>query len=96
MLDATGRSPMRALHQHFMVTADGKHTLVTHIFVNGCEYLKRDTVFGVKPSLIKDFETQPAGTATQDGRELDRDWAKVRFDIVLAPARASTTRICTT
>ena len=70
-----------------MVTADGKHTLVTHIFVNGCEYLKRDTVFGVKPSLIKDFEPQPAGTATQDGSELDRAWAKVRFDIVLAPAR---------
>jgi hypothetical protein len=25
MLDATARSPMRASHQHFMVTADGKH-----------------------------------------------------------------------
>lgn len=87
MLDATGRSPMRASHLHFMVTAPGLHTLVTHIFVNGCEYLKRDTVFGVKPSLIKDFQTQPAGTPTPDGRELDRDWARVRFDIVLAPAK---------
>lgn len=87
MLDAVGRSPMRASHLHFMVIAEGKHTLVTHIFVNGCDYLKRDTVFGVKPSLIKDFETQPAGTPTPDGRELDRDWARVRFDIVLAPAK---------
>ena len=46
----------------------------------------------VWPARRQDGEAQhrpgdPAGTATQDGRELDRDWAKVRFDIVLAPAR---------
>ena len=87
MLDAVGRSPMRASHLHFMVSAPGKHTLVTHIFVNGCEYLERDSVFGVKPSLIKDFEPQVAGTPAPDGRELDRDWARVRFDIVLSPEK---------
>lgn len=87
MLDAVGRSPMRASHLHFMVSAPGKHTLVTHIFVNGCEYLERDSVFGVKPSLIKDFEQQVAGTPAPDGRELDRDWARVRFDIVLSPEK---------
>ncbi|WP_431814018.1 intradiol ring-cleavage dioxygenase [Kocuria sp. cx-455] len=87
MLDAVGRSPMRASHLHFMVSAPEKHTLVTHIFVNGCEYLKRDSVFGVKPSLIKDFEQQTANTPTPDGRELDRDWARARFDIVLPPAK---------
>lgn len=87
MLDAVGRSPMRASHLHFMVTAPGKHTLVTHIFVDGCEYLERDSVFGVKPSLIKTFEQQAADTPTPDGREVDRDWTKVRFDIVLAPAK---------
>lgn len=87
MLDAVGRSPMRASHLHFMVSAPDKHTLVTHIFVNGCEYLERDTVFGVKPSLIKDFEQQEAGTPTPDGREPGRDWARVRFDIVLAPEK---------
>ena len=90
MLDAVGRSPMRASHLHFMVIAPGKHTLVTHIFVNGCEYLTRDSVFGVKPSLILDFEEQSAGTPTPDGRHLDRDWARVRFDIVLAPAKDAT------
>ena len=87
MLDAVGRSTMRASHLHFMVSAPEKHTLVTHIFVNGCEYLKRDSVFGVKPSLIKDFEQQTANTPTPDGRELDRDWARARFDIVLPPAK---------
>jgi hydroxyquinol 1,2-dioxygenase len=90
MLAAVGRSPMRASHLHFMASAPGCRTLVTHIFVRGDELLDRDTVFGVKASLIKDFEPQPAGTPTPDGRDLgDREWSRVRFDIVLAPAAAS-------
>lgn len=61
MLEATGRSPMRASHLHFMITAQGLRTLVTHIFVTGDEWLKSDTVFGVKHSLVKDFSEQPPG-----------------------------------
>ncbi|OZC62510.1 hydroxyquinol 1,2-dioxygenase [Rhodococcus sp. 15-725-2-2b] len=87
MLAATGRSPMRASHLHFMATAPGMRTLVTHIFVSGDELLDSDTVFGVKESLIKDFVEQPSGTPTPDGRDLgDRTWARADFDIVLAPA----------
>jgi hydroxyquinol 1,2-dioxygenase len=87
MLAATGRSPMRASHLHFLVTAPGLRTLVTHIFVRGDQLLASDTVFGVKDSLVKDFIEQPAGTPTPDGRDLgDRSWARTRFDIVLAPA----------
>lgn len=90
LLAATGRSPMRASHLHFMVTAPGLRTLVTHIFVRGDELLDRDTVFGVKESLIKDFVEQPAGTPTPDGRDLgEQPWARSRFDIVLAPAADS-------
>lgn len=86
MLEATGRSPMRAAHLHFMVTAPGQRRLVTHIFVEGDELLKYDTVFGVKQSLIKRFEEQPAGTPTPDGRDLgDQTWTRTRFDVVLAP-----------
>ena len=89
LLTATGRSPMRASHLHFMVKADGFRTLVTHIFVRGDELLDRDSVFGVKDSLVLDFTPQPAGTPTPDGRDLgDRAWSRVRFDIVLAPAAA--------
>jgi hydroxyquinol 1,2-dioxygenase len=85
MLEAVGRSPMRASHLHFMVSAPHMRTLVTHIFVRGDELLKYDTVFGVKESLVKDFEQQPPGTPTPDGRDLgDRSWARTRFDIVLA------------
>jgi hydroxyquinol 1,2-dioxygenase len=87
LLAATGRSPMRASHLHFMVSAPGLRTLVTHIFVRGDELLDSDTVFGVKESLVKDFERQPPGTPTPNGRDLgDRAWSRVRFDIVLAPA----------
>ncbi|MFD3587679.1 intradiol ring-cleavage dioxygenase [Streptomyces sp. NPDC058683] len=86
LLAATGRSPMRASHLHFMVSAPALRTLVTHIFVRGDELLDRDSVFGVKESLVKDFVTQPAGTPTPDGRDLGgRSWSRVRFDIVLAP-----------
>ncbi|MFE4967038.1 intradiol ring-cleavage dioxygenase [Streptomyces sp. NPDC056660] len=86
LLAATGRSPMRASHLHFMVSAPALRTLVTHIFVRGDELLDRDSVFGVKESLVKDFVTQPAGTPTPDGRDLgERSWSRVSFDIVLAP-----------
>jgi protocatechuate 3,4-dioxygenase beta subunit len=89
MLAAVGRSPMRAAHLHVMVGAPGQRTLVTHIFVRGDGLLDRDSVFGVKESLVKEFERQPAGTPTPDGRDLaGRGWSRVRFDIVLAPAGA--------
>lgn len=86
MLASTNRSPMRAAHLHFMVSAEGYRTLVTHIFVEGDNQLEiGDSVFGVKESLIKRFADQPAGTRTPDGRDLgDQSWTRVRFDIVLA------------
>lgn len=85
LLSATGRSPYRAPHLHFMVSAPGLRTLITHIFVRGGQYLDSDSVFGVKESLIKDFVEQRPGTPTPDGRELSRStWTRVHFDIVLA------------
>ncbi|WP_432990238.1 dioxygenase [Dactylosporangium sp. CA-233914] len=89
MLSATGRSPLRASHLHFMVSASSYRTLVTHIFVRGDQIGWADSVFGVKETLIKDFTRHPAGTPTPDGRELGQQtWTDVRFDIVLAPASA--------
>lgn len=87
MLEATHRSPVRASHLHFMVTADNLRTLVTHIFVHGDPQIEiGDSVFGVKDSLIKKFEPQPKGTPAPGGRDLlDRTWARTRFDITLAP-----------
>lgn len=90
LLAATGRSPIRAAHLHFMVTAPGYRTLVTHIFVMDDPQLDiGDAVFGVKETLIKVFENHPAGTPTPDGRALDGPWSQARFDIVLAPAETA-------
>ena len=89
LLDAVGRSPMRASHLHFMARAEGLRTLVTHIFVRGDELLGRDSVFGVRDSLVMDFIRHEPGTPPPDGRDLgEQSWSSVRFDIVLAPAQA--------
>jgi hydroxyquinol 1,2-dioxygenase len=86
LLATAGRSPMRASHLHFKVSADGMRTLVTHIFVRGDELLSHDAVFGVRESLVVDFQRHGTGIPTPDGRELDdATWSSVRFDIVLAP-----------
>ena len=84
LLAATGRSPMRAPHLHFMVSADGYQRLVTHIFVAAGD----DSVFGVRDSLVKAFVRQPVATSTPDGRPIEGSWTTVRFDIVLAPGDA--------
>lgn len=88
LLDAVGRSPMRAAHLHVMVSHPGCRRLVSHIFVEGDPLLDSDTVFGVKQSLVKRFERQVAGTPTPDGRAVSGTWSRVRFDIVLAPVDA--------
>jgi hydroxyquinol 1,2-dioxygenase len=87
MLQAVGRSPVRAAHLHFMVAAAGYRTLVTHIFVEDDPQLQiGDSVFGVKDSLIKRFDDQSADTPTPDGRDLaGQPWSRTRFDVVLAP-----------
>jgi hydroxyquinol 1,2-dioxygenase len=86
LLAATGRSPMRASHLHVLVRAPGLRTLVTHIFVRGDALLGSDSVFGVRDSLVLDFERQAPQTPTPDGRDLaGRAWTRVEFDVVLAP-----------
>jgi hydroxyquinol 1,2-dioxygenase len=83
LLAATGRSPMRPAHIHFMVSAQGHRTLVTHVFVAGGPHLEDDAVFGVKESLIEPFVEQPPGMGP-GGRKLDRPWWKLVFNVRLA------------
>ena len=84
--DQTGLSVTPGLWSSIQKALDLR-TLVTHIFVRGDEFLARDSVFGVRDSLVKDFAEQAPRTPTPDGRDLgDRSWSRVRFDIVLAPA----------
>jgi hydroxyquinol 1,2-dioxygenase len=89
LLRATGRSPMRASHLHLMVQAPGCRTLVTHVFPRGDAYLDSDSVFGVRDSLVVDVHQQLPNTPTPDGRALAGPWARIHFDVVLAPATAA-------
>jgi catechol 1,2-dioxygenase len=59
MMAAAGRHPWRPAHIHFMISAPGYRTLVTHVFDSDSDYLDSDAVFGVRDSLVVDFERQP-------------------------------------
>ena len=77
MLEATGRHPWRPAHLHFMVTAPGYETLITHVFRNDSDYLDSDAVLGVRQSLVCDWQQQPDGTYLLD------------YDFVLKPTASS-------
>jgi hydroxyquinol 1,2-dioxygenase len=84
MLTATARHPWRPAHVHFMISAPGYETLVTHVFAAGDPYLDSDAVFGVKNSLIREFTHHPAG-ALPDGTQSDRPWRHLTYDFGLKP-----------
>jgi hydroxyquinol 1,2-dioxygenase len=79
LLEATARHPWRAAHIHAIVDAPGFERVVTHIFDAGRQYLDTDVVFGVKPSLIREF------TST-DGPDGATVWT-LEHDFVLVPER---------
>jgi protocatechuate 3,4-dioxygenase beta subunit len=84
MLTATGRHPWRPAHIHVAVHARGFRSVVTHIFDSASEYLDRDTVFAVKPSLVRDFEERAADDPeTPPG--VDRPWVSLELELVFAP-----------
>jgi hydroxyquinol 1,2-dioxygenase len=84
MLEATGRHPWRPAHIHIIVRAPGYKTVTTHVFDATSEYLDSDTVFAVKPSLLRTFvERSPDDPERPTG--VDGEWVSLENDIVLAP-----------
>lgn len=65
MLDAVGRHNYRPAHIHFIVSAEGHEPVITQFFDATDEYVTSDAVFGVKESLLVDFQevTDPAQAA---------------------------------
>jgi hydroxyquinol 1,2-dioxygenase len=86
LIGRTAISPMRPAHVHFLLTAPGHRTLVTHLFQRGAEHLDSDVVFGVKDALVVDFEPREPGL-TPDGGSSDVAWSEARYDFVLQPER---------
>jgi catechol 1,2-dioxygenase len=87
MLAATGRHAWRPAHIHVVVRAPGYRTLVTHVFDDASEYLDSDTVFAVKPSLVRTFEERAADDPdTPVG--IDAPWCSLECTFSLAPGAA--------
>ncbi|HEY9525274.1 MAG TPA: dioxygenase [Thermopolyspora sp.] len=84
LLHATGRHNWRAAHIHVIVSAPGHRSVTTHIFDAASRYLDSDTVFGVRPSLVRQFTPNhdPAAAAANGVRP---PFLEVSFDFVLTP-----------
>ena len=86
MLEITGRHPYRPAHVHFMLMAEGFETLVTQVFAEDDPYLDSDAVFGVKDSLVREYQLLPPGKAP-DGRSMDVPFRHLTYDFGLKASR---------
>ena len=91
VLHRMGRHPMRPAHLHFMVSAPGHETVVTHLFVRGDPYLQSDAVFGVKDSLVVDFRRSESEDEAQK-LGLKAPFYSAAYDFVLRPATGAKQR----
>jgi hydroxyquinol 1,2-dioxygenase len=82
LVSRTKISHMRPAHIHFAVSAPGHHTVVTHLFQKGDEFIDTDVVYGVKEPLIVEFVKRPPGKAP-NGETINEPWYEVRYDFVL-------------
>ena len=85
ILDRMGRHPMRPAHLHFIVSAPGYETVVTHLFVEGDPYLESDVVFAVKNSLVIEFKRSDS-EAEAKKVDLKAPFYTAGYDFVLRPA----------
>jgi hydroxyquinol 1,2-dioxygenase len=87
MLRKMGRHPNRPGHIHMIVSAEGHLPVTTHLFVADSQYLDSDAVFGMKESLVAQFERHPPGPGP-GGEALETPFYTVSYDFRLRPAGA--------
>jgi protocatechuate 3,4-dioxygenase beta subunit len=80
----TGRHPMRPAHVHFLVAAPGYEPLITHVFIEGDEYLDSDVVFGVKDDLIATVEKR-SDAFMPDGQPATGPWHLMTYNFRMKP-----------
>lgn len=83
MLAALGRHPWRAAHIHVRASAEGHQPLTTHVFDADSRYLDSDTVFGVKPSLVRKLEHRVGVLPNGFGTTTEAPSYELGFDVVL-------------
>jgi hydroxyquinol 1,2-dioxygenase len=88
MLEAVGRHPWRPAHLHFMITSPEHETLITHVFRNDDQYLDSDAVFGVRSTLLAEWQRHEPGVAP-DGTKMEIPFYTLEYDFVLNPAEAT-------
>jgi hydroxyquinol 1,2-dioxygenase len=84
LISATKRHPMRPAHVHFLVKAQGFEPLVTHVFIEGDEYLASDAVFGVKDELVARVERHDE-PVMPDGTPGSGPWHLMTYDFQMKP-----------
>ncbi|OSI14577.1 dioxygenase [Neisseria dumasiana] len=77
------RSVWRPAHIHFKIEADGFQGLVTHLFLEGDEYLQNDAVFGVKDRLIVRYSEEKADDTSRERYGLNTDYRLIEYDFIL-------------
>ena len=82
MLGRMGRHPYRPGHIHMIVSAPGHLTVTTHLFVAGSQYLDSDAVFGMKESLVAQFDRHPPGIGPE-GERMQTPYYTVSYDFRL-------------
>ena len=86
LLDALGRHPMRPAHFHYILTKEGYDEVVTHIFDPDDPYIESDAVFGVRESLLAQFNLiEDAEQSAEHG--FDGPFYDVEHNFVLARSR---------
>ena len=88
LLDSLGRHPYRPAHLHYIISKDGFDEVTTHIFDPDDPYIDSDSVFGVKESLIAEFnKVDDPDRIAEMGFSGPHYW-DVEFDFVLAPSKS--------
>ncbi len=83
ILGRMGRHAWRPAHIHFIVSKPGYRRLVTHIFAHDDPYIDSDAVFGVKESLLVEFQEHD-DAARADTLGVASPFCTAEFDIRLA------------
>jgi len=91
LLRKTDISHFRPAHIHFLITAPGYETLITHLFKKDAKYIDSDVVFGVKDKLIVEFKKCPAGK-TPTGDISSEPFVVVNYDFILSKSTARARR----